>query len=52
MGVHVNHVHLQTKDSIATAKHYVDNFGARFKQKIPGCGLQIDLHGLQPTSPR
>jgi hypothetical protein len=47
MGANVNHVHLKTKDSIATAKHYVDNFGARIKQRIPGRGLQIDLHGLQ-----
>ena len=50
MGVNVNHVHLKTKDSIATAKHYVDDFGARIKQKIPVRGLQIDWH--RSTSPR
>ena len=47
MGINVNHVHIKTKDPIATAKYFVDNFGARIKQEIPGRGLQVDVHGLQ-----
>jgi catechol 2,3-dioxygenase-like lactoylglutathione lyase family enzyme len=47
MGISVNHVHIKTRDPVATAKYYVDNFGARIKEEIPGRGLQVDLHGLQ-----
>ena len=47
MGINVDHVHIKTRDPVATAKYYVDNFGARIKQEIPGRGLQVDLHGLQ-----
>ena len=47
MGINVNHVLIKTKDPVATAKYYVDNFGARNKQEIAGRGLQVDLHGLR-----
>ena len=47
MSFAINHVHIKTRDPVATAKYYVDNFGARIKQEIPGRGLQLDLHGLQ-----
>ena len=47
MAFAINHVHIKTRDPAATAKYYVDNFGARIKQEIPGRGLQVDLHGLQ-----
>src|SRR5262249_12013399 len=50
MGINVNHVPIKTKDPVATAKYYVDNFGARIKQEIPVRGLQVDLHGLQLTT--
>ena len=43
----VNHVHLKTTDPAATARFYVENFGATIKSEIPGRGLQLDLHGLQ-----
>ena len=47
MSINNDHVHIKTKAPVATAKYYVDNFGARIKQEIPGRGLQVDLHGLQ-----
>lgn len=47
MSFAINHVHIKTTDPVATAKYYVDNFGGRIKQEIPGRGLQVDLHGLQ-----
>jgi len=47
MGINVNHVHINTKDPLVTAKSYVDTFGARIKQEVHGRGLQVDLHGLQ-----
>ena len=47
MSFSVNHVHLKTADPAATAKFYVENFGATVKSDIPGRGLQLDLHGLQ-----
>jgi predicted enzyme related to lactoylglutathione lyase len=47
MSFTVNHVHLKTRDPNATAKFYMDNFGATMKQEIPGRGVQLDLHGLQ-----
>ena len=31
MGNTVNHVHIKTKDPVATAMYYVDNFGAPIK---------------------
>jgi predicted enzyme related to lactoylglutathione lyase len=43
----VNHVHLKTQDPNATARFYMDNFGATMKQEIPGRGVQLDLAGLQ-----
>ncbi len=47
MSFAVNHVHLKTTDPVATAKYYVDNFGATIKSEIPGRGIQVDMHGLQ-----
>ena len=47
MGFTVNHVHLKTRDPAATARFYVENFGATIKSDTPGRGLQLDLHGLQ-----
>ena len=47
MSFTVNHVHLKTTDPSATAKFYVDNFGATIKSEIPGRGIQVMLHGLQ-----
>ena len=47
MAFALNHVHIKTRDPVATAKHYVDNYGATIKQEIPGRGVQVDLHGLQ-----
>lgn len=47
MSFAVNHVHLKTTDPVATAKFYVENFGATIKSEIPGRGIQVDLHGLQ-----
>ena len=47
MSFAVNHVHLKTTDPTATAKFYIDNFGATIKAEIPGRGIQVDLHGLQ-----
>jgi predicted enzyme related to lactoylglutathione lyase len=43
----VNHVHLKTRDPAATARFYMENFGATMKSEIPGRGVQLDLHGLQ-----
>jgi predicted enzyme related to lactoylglutathione lyase len=43
----VNHVHLKTPDPTATARFYMENFGATMKSEIPGRGVQLDLHGLQ-----
>ena len=45
MSFAVNHVHLKTKDPIATAQFYIDNFGATMKAEVPGRGVQVDLHG-------
>jgi catechol-2,3-dioxygenase len=47
MSFKVQHVHLKTTDPKQTAQFYIDNFGARLKDEIPGRGLQLDLHGLQ-----
>ena len=47
MGFTVNHVHLKTPDPAATAKFYIDNFGATVKSESPTRGFQLDLHGLQ-----
>jgi catechol-2,3-dioxygenase len=52
MGINVDHVHIKTKDPLATAKYYVDNFGARTKQEIPGRGPQSTCTGYSSTSPR
>ncbi len=41
------HVHLKTTDPVAAAKYYIDNFGGKMKQEIPGRGCQVDLHGVQ-----
>jgi hypothetical protein len=50
IGTNVNHVHIKTKDPVATAYYYVDNFGARIRQDgIPDCGLPVDLHELRLT---
>ena len=46
MGFTVNHVHLKTTDPAATARFYIENFGATHKADMPN-GLQLDLHGLQ-----
>lgn len=46
MGFELNHVHLKTRDPAATARFYVENFGATIKSERPGWGLQLDLHGL------
>ena len=43
----IRHVHFKTRDPKGTVQYYVDNFGAKLKQEIPGRGYQIDLHGLQ-----
>lgn len=43
----VNHVHLKTTDPQATAKFYIDNFGATIKTESPTRGFTLDLHGLQ-----
>ena len=43
----VQHVHLKNRDPNATAQFYIDNFGATFKEPIPGRGVRVDLHGLQ-----
>ncbi|MEI7712260.1 MAG: VOC family protein [Rhodospirillales bacterium] len=43
----LHHVHLKTPDPEATAKFYVDNFGATVKARPPGRGVNLDLHGLQ-----
>lgn len=47
MSFAIQHVHLKTRDPKQTAQFYIDNFGARIKQEIPGRGVQVDLHGLQ-----
>jgi catechol 2,3-dioxygenase-like lactoylglutathione lyase family enzyme len=48
MAFKLNHVHLKTPDPKATAKFYMDNYGATYKQDMPnGTGVQLDLHGLQ-----
>ena len=47
MSFAVNHVHLKTRDTAATARFYMENFGATMKSEIPGRGVQLDLHGLQ-----
>jgi catechol 2,3-dioxygenase-like lactoylglutathione lyase family enzyme len=47
MSFAVNHVHLKTPDPAATARFYMENFGATMKSEIPGRGVQLDLHGLQ-----
>jgi catechol 2,3-dioxygenase-like lactoylglutathione lyase family enzyme len=43
----IRHVHLKTRDPKATMQFYIENFGAKLKQEIPGRGYQVDLHGLQ-----
>ena len=43
----VQHVHLKTRDPKQTMQYYIDNFGATFKEDIPGRGFRLDLHGLQ-----
>ena len=41
-------VHIRTReDPQKVAKFYIDNFGATVKREIPGCGCQLDLHGVQ-----
>jgi len=47
MSFAIQHVHLKTRDPKQTAQFYIDNFGAKIKQEIPGRGVQVDLHGLQ-----
>lgn len=47
MNFTINHVHLKTPDPLATARFYMDNFGATMKGDMPGRGVQLDLHGLQ-----
>ncbi|HVC51729.1 MAG TPA: VOC family protein [Stellaceae bacterium] len=47
MEYNIGHVHIKTKDPAGTCKYYVDNFGAKMKQEVPGRGFQLDLHGLQ-----
>jgi predicted enzyme related to lactoylglutathione lyase len=47
MAFAVNHVHLKTPDPAATAKFYVENFGATIKEDAGPRGLRLDLHGLQ-----
>jgi len=47
MAFALNHVHLKTPDPEATAAYYVANFGATIKDRPPGRGVQVDLHGLQ-----
>ena len=47
MALTVQHVHLKTRDPKQTVQYYIDNFGARLKDEIPGRGFQVDLHGLQ-----
>jgi catechol 2,3-dioxygenase-like lactoylglutathione lyase family enzyme len=47
MAFNLHHVHLKTPDPEATAKFYVDNFGATVKDRPPGRGVNLDLHGLQ-----
>ena len=36
----VNHVHLKTRDPAATARFYMENFGATLKAEIPDTRLQ------------
>jgi lactoylglutathione lyase len=47
MSFAVQHVHLKTPDPRKTAQFYIDNFGAKLKEEIPGRGVRVDLHGLQ-----
>ncbi len=46
MSLSLNHVHLKTRDPVATMRYYVDNFGATVKTEANG-GYTLDLHGLQ-----
>ena len=39
--------HQDREDPQKVAKFYIDNFGATVKREIPGCGCQLDLHGVQ-----
>jgi Glyoxalase/Bleomycin resistance protein/Dioxygenase superfamily len=50
MGINVNHVHIKTKAPIATAKCYVDNFGARIKQQILAAVCRSTCTGYSSTS--
>jgi hypothetical protein len=45
MDINVNHVHIKTKDPVATTKYYVDTRRAD-QAGDPWPGLQVDLHGL------
>lgn len=47
MAFTLNHVHLKTTDPEATARFYIENFGATVKARPPGRGVTLDLHGLQ-----
>ena len=47
MGFTLNHVHLKTTDPEATARFYIENFGATIKARPPGRGVTLDMHGLQ-----
>ena len=47
MPFNLHHVHLKTPDPEATAAFYVANFGATVKDRPPGRGVNLDLHGLQ-----
>ena len=46
MSFDFNHVHLKTPDPAATARFYVENFGAKIVEDRPGWGLRLDLHGV------
>jgi len=47
MSFEIGHVHLKTTDPQATARYYIDNFGAELLAEIPGRGVRVNLHGLQ-----
>lgn len=47
MSLRFSHVHLKTQDPAATARFYIENFGATLKTERPGWGLVLDLHGVQ-----
>ncbi len=47
MAFDLHHVHLKTPDPEATAQFYVANFGGTIKDRPPGRGVLVDLHGLQ-----